>query len=915
MDTLISLLREQNLQQIQIWRKSFRTGVDDQPGRENKLKAVVVALLYTLPALLGGLGMQFQASFYAMIFTGGNRVFFTNFCEAVLFPYFIVFILALGTLVTPNRLPAADANISSLDYNLTRFFSGAGVLIICGFVLGLLDLLRPQVTLPIFCLVLFFYFLHAPRIFSTLFLWTLTLDPSTGQALKNNTMLRFLSLCQRLGIFVGMVLLVLVRGIVPEVVLTPDVMQVYSGYLSEIRLNHSIWLDPSHPVVFDFLVGRGNGVHLFLSSFTSSYVNQLIGCIYFFSFAVITHRIVSLMIPRKHGSIVWRIARCTLPELAMLLVISLGPLSYAQFGKYHLQTGAILLFLTWISLLFLFFNQEQGKWFYIALIPVCIAFPISSPEYEVFIFVVFFLAAVALILVRQNAFFKYFAYLLVLSSVISLSSFLFNQLYAGIPEINPYYVFSALSNPDRLHLWTSPEQIMYVNLSHPSQVQFGLSGLSLESFLRRFSELTTSLSQGILASLIVGPAVLFVWLLFHIRIYYRILKDLVLVPLGLSFIIGSGLLFYWIGEGGLEHLDSRKFNFYLDLFILILWICLSLLLFPLRHLILRLKKPIAALLPYTDSRIYLFGFIFFSYFFGAWILMLIVNHPSLQGEFWYQAIYPIILLFLIIIFFIHLVQQLFSQDRANQFTRLYLRNIFKMVAGNDLVRQLNASALLVIVMVVLLAYVGQEFYSFGDNYPISPPIAVEYFIGHEKLEKTISRFEPIYPWVNFQRCLDIGLAVPGNSIVLPLNALASMPACNFTPLLPRNKVIQNFQSILAPYYKTLLYGQPDEADPIYKQQGVNYFYVRKNDSQFWGPGFAHSFDRVNLTNNFDIFWESDDAYILTWRGQGIRSVSEDEASYIEALRAKSTTSTTEFESSGWYGFTRLRDALKISWQQ
>src|SRR5258708_6694715 len=187
MDTLISLLREQNLQQIQIWRKSFRTGVDDQPGRENKLKAVVVALLYTLPALLGGLGMQFQASFYAMIFTGGNRVFFTNFCEAVLFPYFIVFILALGTLVTPNRLPAADANISSLDYNLTRFFSGAGVLIICGFVLGLLDLLRPQVTLPIFCLVLFFYFLHAPRIFSTLFLWTLTLDPSTGQALKNNT--------------------------------------------------------------------------------------------------------------------------------------------------------------------------------------------------------------------------------------------------------------------------------------------------------------------------------------------------------------------------------------------------------------------------------------------------------------------------------------------------------------------------------------------------------------------------------------------------------------------------------------------------------------------------------------------------------------------------------------------------------
>src|SRR5258708_6318078 len=150
---------------------------------------------------------------------------------------------------------------------------------------------------------------------------------------------------------------------------------------------------------------------------------------------------------------------------------------------------------------------------------------------------------------------------------------------------------------------------------------------------------------------------------------------------------------------------------------------------------------------------------------------------------------------------------------------------------------------------------------------------------------------------------------PVYSPVLPLNGLSETIACWYSELIPRNKVIQNYQSILSPGYPVLLFGSVQDSDAVLKRLGVNYFYVLKQNAEFWGPAFGPSFTADRLAANFDIFWESDEAYILTWRGQGIRPVSSDEAAAIQALRARTATSKLNWERTGWLAYSRLKPSL------
>src|SRR5258708_32345965 len=159
-----------------------------------------VAFIITLPALLACLGMQARASFYAMIFTGGSRVLFTNLCEVVLFPYFGIFILAWGSAFLPTCPATASDTFSQLDCAMTRFFRGVGIVTILGFVLSLLNLLLPAVTIPIFVVTLYVYFLYSPDQLWKVFPWLLTCDSPTRQALQKFPILRILLLCVRLGI-------------------------------------------------------------------------------------------------------------------------------------------------------------------------------------------------------------------------------------------------------------------------------------------------------------------------------------------------------------------------------------------------------------------------------------------------------------------------------------------------------------------------------------------------------------------------------------------------------------------------------------------------------------------------------------------------------------------------------------------
>src|SRR5437764_234931 len=76
--------------------------------------------------------------------------------------------------------------------------------------------------------------------------------------------LRMIAILVRCSILVVAAYVLLDKGIMPEL-LSSDVQQLYFPYFAEVRFQHSIWLDPTHPVIADFFAGRGNGVHLFFT--------------------------------------------------------------------------------------------------------------------------------------------------------------------------------------------------------------------------------------------------------------------------------------------------------------------------------------------------------------------------------------------------------------------------------------------------------------------------------------------------------------------------------------------------------------------------------------------------------------------------------------------------------------------------
>ena len=125
-------------------------------GRLNWKRHAKTALC-TLPALVGAIAFQFSPPFSDMLFEGGRAVFINNVCQIVLLPYFVLFILALGTSLLPAK-PFNTHYITSTDIELFRFFGGAGILIVLGVILGMVKLLVPWVTIPIFLLVLYLYF-------------------------------------------------------------------------------------------------------------------------------------------------------------------------------------------------------------------------------------------------------------------------------------------------------------------------------------------------------------------------------------------------------------------------------------------------------------------------------------------------------------------------------------------------------------------------------------------------------------------------------------------------------------------------------------------------------------------------------------------------------------------------------------
>ncbi|NMB54233.1 MAG: hypothetical protein GYA15_05980, partial [Leptolinea sp.] len=227
---------------------------------EEKNKKYLHSLVILFPILLVILGLQYSPQIIDSFINGGIGVFIYNILEIILLLIFPIFLIALGCIYL-SFFPQDITFQKQSNYWLIAFFIGAGLLTIIGFILGLLHLLYSWITIPIFSLV-FFLFLASPKskeLADDFKDWI-----SAKQFIDRE---HILAISIRIFSLIVISWIILSKGTLTELFKDGGLHQ-YFGYFAEIRFNHSTWMDPNHPIIYDYLMGRGQGVYLFITSFT-----------------------------------------------------------------------------------------------------------------------------------------------------------------------------------------------------------------------------------------------------------------------------------------------------------------------------------------------------------------------------------------------------------------------------------------------------------------------------------------------------------------------------------------------------------------------------------------------------------------------------------------------------------------------
>ena len=548
----------------------------------------ISAAILLLPALLASIFLQYFPPPTIDIFVyGGIDVFLYNLCILILIPYFVLFILGLGELYL-SRLPNEDLHpLESAGLRLISFFAGCGVLTVLGFLLGLLNLLYFWVCFPIFIVVIYYYFFQPASGQAAVDLWDWI------SAKNDSGVFRFGSIILRAVLVAIIASIILSRGILLELFKDGGLHQYFS-YFVDTRLYHSIWMNPSHPILYDYLAGRGQGVLLFFTGFTNQFTIQIMGAIYLIMIGVIVRQVLRLLSSGFGKADDTPSLRSYLPDLAMLLVLT-SPMLDMETARFHLQTGAFFLFLCWAAPLFLMLGAKKSHWLFLSLIPVIVAFPITSGVFYAFIGWILGIVIIALLITRHTALLKFPLLLLVFGGVSAIFSFSLNWLYVGIPELQPSSIFVPLIWIERFQHWSSRGLIAYLDFSlgqsvSPSSISIQKIGVEA---LRLFSY-----PSGALAKLLNAPQ--------HLGSYYPALVI---------------AIFVWIAIGQLRNRNAQA----------------------------ETRKPV--------NTLFIYGLTFPSFYILKFLLTTFIQQGSVHRMLLFMDVFPIVMFISMLYFLIHKVER------------------------------------------------------------------------------------------------------------------------------------------------------------------------------------------------------------------------------------------------------------------
>jgi hypothetical protein len=917
-----------------------------------KLRDHLITGVLCLPAVLAVLELSHSPSYEILLFGLGTELLTHNLSLVILAPYIFCFFVALGDLCLRSDHPSG--NINRVDDILLRFFGGAALLIVLGFLLALSSALYAAVTASIFFVVLYLYFLRnlsylwgGASIFRD---WVAGGDLATQYSDTYPPYLRVSILMVRAVIVVVAGLLIIVRSAYVDVHIS-DIVQLYLPYLDEVRRQHSIWMDPAHPVYSDFLVGRGNGAHLFLTSFTSPYVTQVISLNYAFAAVLLLGQAAfRLCVARSlEGGIVAKAVR----ELIILLSLSVFFNPALTFAKYHMQTTALLL-----GVLYLLSQaiESPSRRVVLSLGLIVAAIPTTLPQYHAFSVLALGVGAIVILLKSAVgtghrsglwAFLKLVAGLFVVGSVACAVGLLINWAYIGVPELNPYWFFSKFINHGTFSKWASEDALVYT-----SYIQHIYPGL-IQGADATAAVLPLELGddvKDVTRAFINGGIGGIAFLLFTDA--YRRARSGRSGVFPLAFICGQVLVVVALIYFSIDHYPRQNWPVWLkfSLHALYALLVVFLILHMLVRSVIRDERFPTGWTPFP------FGSVCLALLFVVTVVVTrSLGYPSFTRlEGYLHVLAPLTILLIAVVLarsvgylrvVIHLIKDRAPRNMKARtiqafavfmvlgclglflvISNLRLGTTLRMVAAHVFVFGIGAGvagvfwlkvrsepeygagiARQLLVALACVAIVASAVFASrralgGDTFD-----AISYVAGLKSRVTTIND-----PDWDFGRCMELREAVPANARVLHLNGYVRMSQCLFSPLLPRGKLVHHYESDFARQFGEIVLGAPRDAEAKLKELGIDYFLLDKGDILFWGPGLSEMFRRSNLVEAFEVYYESPRLVIITWRGAGKRPITEELADEIELWRGKIRSRagkrlTPEYPFDLWGGLQRMRE--------
>ncbi|HYB58106.1 MAG TPA: hypothetical protein VEK12_18255 [Alphaproteobacteria bacterium] len=789
--------------------------------------------------------------FAAFIFKGGARVLAYNAALALLVPAFLLAFLALGRLWHRMTRSPPEPALSGAEELLLTAIAGSALMSLAGFALGAASLLRPALVAALFIAACYWLLLRGGSALATACSsFSRWLSAAELKAeVRADQEPRLLAIALRALVAVLLLLMALVRAVYFDADST-DVVQFYIPYLEEIRHQHGIWLAPDRPIYLDFLTGRGNGVYLVGAALANGLVGHAISSAFLFLLALLVRALVVKALTGSSDRPLGRGLAVLFPDLAVLLLATV--LLDVSFGKYYLQTAVWFVGLLYGVLHYAAAGREGRSSLVRLLSPLLLALPLSLPQYQAFAAGILAIAAAALALRGERAGRRGLLLLFAMGISACLASLALNWAYLGVPELAPYWLFEPLIIPRIFGRYTSTAVQLYTNY--------------IQGYTSSFLNIQPSAEAGAWLAVVTSAAV--GWL--------TAAGEVLLVALGLaalraaaraprleaflaSALTGAALAalalaaLRWLappfGANGASYLGLA---FYALLLALVVAAVLGL-----------LASPSARQATFgrdfrTGAGVFAFGLA--AYLVLAALFVAFVRSGSLarlmQPS---EALLPALGLVLAGLF------ARWLERRAAARGVLPLRHLALAPALLE-----AATALSLLVAGSALALGAKEY----------PPLAVaRYLAGFNGREASIAA-----PRAPFDKCLEIARAVPGGASVLHLNGYTSMSYCMFSPLLPRNKLVHQYESAFARRFRDAVFSAPERAQEVYRSLGINFFLVEKHNIDFWAPGLSPLMRAQNLPRYFDLYADTPSFYILTWRKSGNEALPESTVAAVERWR-------------------------------